>query len=194
MRRLILLLLLAAAACAPGVVATEVPPTLTLIPITATLTPTTAPPTPTPANLSAPGDVIAVTITPQQQTDEVLTGAALIERDPVAAEMVGIAQRVVADDLDLPVVRVRLTDARAVLWTDSTLNCPLPSSTPVPLELGGYRIVVQAGDQAFIFHTDSERVIPCDPVNEQLPAGLLPTEEPTAEPTPEVTPEPTGRA
>jgi hypothetical protein len=120
-----------------------------------------------------------------------LTGAALVAQDPVAAELVGIAQRLVADELDLPIRRIRLVDARAVVWTDSTLNCPQPESEVVEQETDGYRIVLGAGDQEFLFHTDVDRVVPCDVENEVLPEGVLPTEEPTDEPTAEVTAEAT---
>lgn len=197
MRRLILfLLLLSMAACAP---AAEVVPTLTLIPATATLTPTPAPPTATRADLLAPQDILQPTPTPTAaDSGEVLTGAALMARDPVAAELVGIAERSVAADLDLPVRRVRLVDVRSAVWTDSTLNCPLPESNPVPLETDGYRIVLQVSEQQYVFHTDFDRVVPCNTAFEQLPPELLPTAEialeATDEATVELTPELTADA
>lgn len=189
-RRLIFLIALIAAACAPGGGETSVP-TLTLIPATATLTLTPAPPTQTPANLPAPQDVVfpTATATPPGSVDD-LIGAALIAQDPVAAELVGIAQRMVATDLNLPTRRVFLVDVRSVVWTDSTLNCPQPNSEIVSLQSDGYRILLEVGDQQYLFHTDFDRVIPCDPANEQLPPGFaLSTEEPTAEVTPEATEE-----
>ena len=156
--------------------------------MTATLTPTTAPPTATPGNLSAPEDVIAGD---RFITDAVClsSGAALIQRDSVAAVLVEKAQQIIASDLDLPTSRVRLLDVVPVEWTDSTLNCPPSSSTPVPQQTLGYRILLQVGDQTYIMHADFDRVIPCAAENEQLPPGF-PTEEPTAEVTAEATAEP----
>ncbi len=187
-RRLIFLLVLVAAACAPAGGGDSSVPTLTLIPATATLTPTLAPPTSTPANLPAPQDIVQPTAAaPTPSTVDELIGEALIAEDPVAAELVGIAQRIVAADLDLPIRRVFLSDVRPVVWTDSTLNCPQANSEIVAVTSDGYRIVLEVGDQEFLFHTDFDRVIPCDPDNEQLPEGFaLSTEEPTAEVTPEV--------
>lgn len=188
-RRLIFLLVLVAAACAPAGGGDSAVPTLTLIPATATLTPTLAPPTSTPANLPAPQDIVQPTAAvPTPSTVDELIGEALIAEDPVAAELVGIAQRMVAADLDLPIRRVFLNDVRPVVWTDSTLNCPQENSEIVAVTSDGYRIVLEVGDQEFLFHTDFDRVIPCDPDNEQLPEGfMLATEEPTAEVTPEAT-------
>ena len=121
-----------------------------------------------------------------------LSGESLIAQDPVAGELVSIAQRVVADDLDLPVRRIRLIDVRAVVWTDSALNCPLPDSEVVEQETDGYRIVLGAGEQEYLFHTDVDRVVPCDAANENLQAGMLPTEASASEvPTAEITAEAT---
>lgn len=188
MRLLLLFLLFVAAACAPTTGGNTPIPTLTLIPATATRTPTVAPPTATPSNLLGPQDVARPTeaaATPQSPFE--LSGAELVAQDPVAAELVGIAQRVVAADLDLPVRRIRLVDVRAVAWTDSALNCPLPESEALPQETDGYRIVLSAGDQEYLFHTDVDRVVPCDPDNEALPEGFLPTAEATFEATPDAT-------
>lgn len=187
-RRFLFLMVLIAAACAPGGGDSSVP-TLTLIPATETSTPTLAPPTSTPANLPAPQDVVLPTsVAPTPSTVDELIGEALIAEDPVAAELVGIAQRMVAAELDLPTRRVFLNDVRPVVWTDSTLNCPQANSEIVAVRSDGYRIVLDVGDQEFLFHTDFDRVIPCDPDNEQLPDDLATaTEEATAEVTPEAT-------
>ncbi|MBK9750672.1 MAG: hypothetical protein IPO91_28455 [Chloroflexi bacterium] len=151
-------------------------PTASLIPATATDVPTAAPPTTTPAGLPAPADLVPThTATPA-------SGEALIAQDPVAASLVGIAQREIAQELDLPQQRVQLVEVLAVTWTDSALNCPLPEQTATPMEVGGYRILLEAGEREYVFHTDFDRVVRCDPANEALP---------TAENTPEITPETT---
>ncbi len=187
-RRLIplLLLLVFAAACASGSGgATEVP-TLILIPATATFTATPIPPTATSANLPAPQDVISPTNTPTNTPNAPggLTGSDLIAQDPVAELLVGIAERLVSDQTNLPTSLVLLVDIRPVVWTDSTLNCPPPDSQPVPSETDGYRIALRASGQDFLFHTDVDRVVPCDPAREQLPEGVvLPTEALTPEAT-----------
>jgi len=168
-----------------------------LIPATATDTATSVPPTATNANLPAPADVAQPSDTPTPTgSAAALTGDALVAQDPVGGELVGIAERLIAQQLNLPTRRVRLIDVRSVVWTDSTLNCPAANSQVVEQDIDGYRIVVQAGDQNYLFHTDFDRVIPCDFANERLPAGLVvPTLEPISEfPTSEVTAEPTAES
>lgn len=182
----VLLLLIAATACAPSAAGETAVPTFTLIPVTPSTTPTDVPPTSTPADLPAPQDVLSATETPTRAapTSAAPSDDPLLSQDPVAAELVGIAQRFVSADLDLPTSRIRLVSVVPVAWTDSSLNCPQPNSDAVQQETDGYRIVVQAGDQEFLFHTDFDRVVPCDFDDEQLPAGvILPTEEATTEAT-----------
>jgi hypothetical protein len=171
-------------ACSPS---TTLVPTLTLIPATATTIPSPVPPTATPESLPEPQDLFASpTSAPSDHTPE-----ALIEIDPIAAELVSIAQRLVAQDLDLPTRRVRFIEAEPYAWTDSSLGCPVPGQTYTSVETNGYRIVVSAGDQEYIFHTDFDRVLPCDPENEQLPIEATPevSEEATEDSTQEATEE-----
>ncbi len=171
---LILALILILAACSSE--NTPVP-TASLIPATVTDVPTSVPPTHTPAGLPAPADMVPThTATPA-------SGAALIAQDPVANALVGIARREVAQELDVPQQRVELNEVIAVTWTDSALNCPLPDQTITSMEVGGYRILLEAGGREYVFHTDFDRVVRCDLANEALP-----TAESTFEVTPETTP------
>ncbi|MBK8031944.1 MAG: hypothetical protein IPK17_21180 [Chloroflexi bacterium] len=129
-----------------------------------------------------PLDCPRLRISSPRTRPRLLPGEALIAQDPVAASLVGIAQREIAQELDLPQQRVQLVEVLAVTWTDSALNCPLPEQTATPMEVGGYRILLEAGEREYVFHTDFDRVVRCDPANEALP---------TAENTPEITPETT---
>ena len=93
----------------------------------------------------------------------------LLETDPVAAEMVGLARRRLADDLDLALIRIQVVDVTSYTWTDSSLGCPQPDVEYPPIQIDGYRIVLEAGDTEYAFHTDSTQLIPCDFENERLP-------------------------
>lgn len=193
MRRILFALVLLLAACAPGAADAPVA-TLTLIPATATSIPSPVPPSLTPAaSLVAPDQVTRLTpLAPTAEATLVLHGEELVEQDPAAAEMVTIARRLVQQQSDLPTTRIRLVDIYAVVWTDSSLNCPLPDSEVIEQNIDGYRIVLVAGEQEYIFHTDVDRIVPCAAENEQLPPGLLPTEEATAEVTADATEEATS--
>jgi hypothetical protein len=141
--------------------------TQVLIPSTATFTPSPIAPTPTlDAALSAPEDITAIAPageTPAPDTDNVLNV------DPVAAELASLAQRRIAEDLGLPVRRVRVVDVQSYTWTDTSLGCPVAGETYTAIAVDGYRIALAAGENEYIFHTDFDRALPCDAANEQLP-------------------------
>jgi hypothetical protein len=149
------------AACSSAAESTLVPP-LTLIPAIATVTslPATLPPTGEP--LPAPGDFVPTASPAPETTPEA-------EADPVAAQLVALVRRRLADDLDLPESRIRLVNVTAFTWDDSSLGCPAPGQEYVPVEVEGYRIEAAAGDRVYVFHTDSERITPCDAGRERLP-------------------------
>lgn len=111
----------------------------------------------------------------QQADNEILLAA-----DPIAGELVRMAQQLVATQLDLPMRRVQLVSVNVVIWQDSSLGCPRANQTYMPLELPGYRIVVQTGDTSYAFHSDAERLYACPSGSEQLPEATV---EVTAEET-----------
>jgi hypothetical protein len=98
-------------------------------------------------------------------TEEVL--AAL---DPLAVELVGLAQARLARELDLSTRRIRVVAVTAYTWTDSSLGCPQPGRAYVPVTVPGYRIVLMAGDREYAFHSDSTQLMPCASGSEVLPA------------------------
>lgn len=143
-------------------------PTQTLIPATDTAVPSPIPPTATPAGLPRPGDLVtpqsAPELTPAVSPDETAT-----LDDPIANDLIGLAQRRVAQDLNLPVRRIQVVSVEPYHWTDSSLGCPVAGQTYTEVLVDGYRIVLEAGDKQYIFHTDFDRALPCDAANEQLP-------------------------
>jgi len=88
-----------------------------------------------------------------------------------------IAQRLVAEQTGLPTRRVQTISVEAYTWRDSSLGCPLPNQLVTEVETPGYRILLQAGDSEYLFHTDIDRVLACDPTNEILPDVVEATEE-----------------
>lgn len=117
--------------------------------------------------LPGPSDLVTPVggVTPSGATDT----DNLLETDPIAAELVLMAQRRVASQLGLAARRVRVVEVTAYEWTDSSLGCPVSGQTYVPVEVVGYRIVLSAGDSEYIFHTDADQILPCAAENEVLP-------------------------
>jgi hypothetical protein len=104
--------------------------------------------------------------------------ALLLAVDPVAAELVRLAQQRVAAQLDLPVRRVSWVQVEAYRWWDTSLGCPAAGQTYSPIDVPGYRIVLQAGDELYAFHTDAERLFPCALGAEVLTPPPTPTAPP----------------
>jgi len=153
------------AACASG--NTEPLPTLTLIPPTETPLPTPIPPSATPDPLIVlPEEATTAT---ESAPGESAPTPGLLDADPVAAELVALAQRRLAEDLGLPQRRIQLIEVETMRWSDASLGCPQPDQSYSEIEIPGYRIILQAGDNTYAFHTDFDRVLPCPEGSEVLP-------------------------
>ena len=139
-------------------------PTQKLIVPTITVTPIPQTPTATLTPLPRASDLS--TATPAIDEQSTTTSPESTLDDPVAAELVGLAQRRVAETTNLPVRRIEVVEVKSYKWTDTSLGCPSPNESYAQQEVDGYRIVLSSNDQQFIFHTDFDRVIACDPVNE----------------------------
>lgn len=96
-------------------------------------------------------------------------GELLLAVDAIAADIFGLVQRRLSNELDLPQQRIRLVDAYAVTWPDNSLGCPQPNENYTDAELRGYRIEVLVGETTYIFHTDDSRLVACAPDFEVLP-------------------------
>lgn len=168
LKSVIVVILLGITGCGSGATP-AVEPTQQLIPPTITDTPLPIFPTPTSPSLPRPGDVVLTPIETPQSADSRSSLDEQLASDAVASELAALAQRRVAQDLNLPTRRVQILQVTAYVWTDTSLGCPVPGENYSLGEIDGYRIVVSAGEQEYIFHTDVDRVIPCDPANEQLP-------------------------
>ena len=115
----------------------------------------------------------------------------LVVVDPVAAELLAIAQRRLAGRFEIPTRRVRLVEMQATVWPDASLGCPIGGETYEVVAIDGYRLTVTVADENYIFHTAFDRLIECAPEDVVLPtldAEITP--EVTAEATAETTPDP----
>jgi hypothetical protein len=103
----------------------------------------------------------------------------LMEIDPVAAELVALSRRRLSQELDVATGRVRVLEVTPYTWTDSSLGCPLEGEEYSSVLIDGYRIILAVGDDEYIYHTDFDRLFPCEAEAERLPQA---TEEATLEP------------
>lgn len=93
--------------------------------------------------------------------------------DPMVAELVMMAQQRLAADLDLSTRRIQVDAIEPMTWTDTSLNCPSADVTYEPARIEGYRLVLSAGEEPYIFHSDFERLVACAPGQEQLPEATV---------------------
>lgn len=177
-RALAILLMGSLAACTPAArdaAGSSPAPTVALIEPTATLTPTPLPPTSTPApETGLLASTLGAVISP---TPTVQSGLATPIADSGAASLAVVAQRLLAEALDLPQRRVRVVGVESYTWLDTSLGCPLPDQAYTQVETNGYRLTLSVGEREYLYHTDADRVVPCAPENEVLPAGT-PTPRP----------------
>jgi hypothetical protein len=89
--------------------------------------------------------------------------------DPLAVELVALAQRRLANQFDILERRVKPIEITPYQWTDTSLGCPDPNQTYVDQVIKGYRLVMQVGEALYAFHTDSEKIVPCPLGREVLP-------------------------
>ncbi|MGJ3238500.1 MAG: hypothetical protein ACFE0Q_07320 [Anaerolineae bacterium] len=92
---------------------------------------------------------------------ERISGEILVLVDPFAAETFQIVQNLLASELDLSSRRVQLVDMRTVVWSDTSLGCPQPEQTYSQANIPGYHVVVEAGNNQYIYHSDSITAYPC---------------------------------
>lgn len=99
------------------------------------------------------------------------SGELLITVDPLAAETFRVVQNLLAGELDISSRRVQLQEMLAVVWEDTSLGCPQPDQSYTEATIPGYHIVVTAGTETYIYHSDSNTVYPCPLEQSAIPAN-----------------------
>jgi hypothetical protein len=67
-----------------------------------------------------------------------------------------LTTRAVADlskQLGIPEANIKVVSSEAVEWSDGSLGCPEPGMSYAQVITPGYRIVLQAGDKQYEYHT-----------------------------------------
>ena len=85
----------------------------------------------------------------------------LILVDPIASDLLTLAQRRVAETLNISTRRVEVLNLITAQWEDSSLGCPVEGQTYAPVEANGYRIELSAGGDTYTFHTSFSHIVLC---------------------------------
>lgn len=102
-----------------------------------------------------------------------LSDELLLELDPGAREILLLAQRRLADELDLSTRHISLVSIVPYLWQDSSLGCPLADQSYQSVLIQGYRIILEAGDREYIYHSDTVSIFACPAGQERLPSAPI---------------------
>ncbi|RMG76066.1 MAG: hypothetical protein D6711_04905 [Chloroflexi bacterium] len=111
--------------------------------------------------------------TTAQLCDEIsmddLNGDMLIKVDAVAADLVRTAQERLANQLNLSIRRIQLTEIHPITWADTSLGCPQPRQTYEQTPVIGYWMILTAGGNEYRFHASFDTLRQCDPDDVVMP-------------------------
>ena len=93
--------------------------------------------------------------------------------DPIAADIAGMVTRDFAASAAVDPADVDLSGLLSVIWPDTSLGCPRAGREYAEQETPGYRVMVRAGEDEAIYHTDSRAFIRCAPEAEILPDEVI---------------------
>ena len=86
-----------------------------------------------------------------------------IPLDETAQKLEILVKEHLAQQLGIPMEQIALLEVKPAVWRDASLGCPKPAVDYIPMEMPGYRIVLEAGGQSYNYHTDDvKRFVVCN--------------------------------
>ncbi len=111
--------------------------------------------------------------TPTVPTD--IGGSPTVTLPSTLEEIVEQARRDLAARLGRAVAEIRVVEARAVTWPDSSLGCPEPGRMYLQVLTPGYRVILEAGGQRYAYHAGRQGPpFLCPPDRAQAPVSETP--------------------
>jgi hypothetical protein len=85
------------------------------------------------------------------------------QTNPASLPQVELARQALAKEIGIDTAAIRLTQLEEVEWRDSSLGCPKPGLNYLQVITPGYRIVLEAQNRSYEYHSDTgKRVVRCD--------------------------------
>jgi hypothetical protein len=72
-------------------------------------------------------------------------------------KIVTLVTQHLAQQQAISVEQIVLVEAQPMVWRDASLGCPRPNVDYMPVETPGFRIVLEAGGETYVYHTDETR-------------------------------------
>jgi hypothetical protein len=126
----------------------------------------------TPVDTEAPLDNISSPVAPPNQGESSqMTTPPSTFTSPGLESLIEKAKEDLAQRLSISVTQVSLVESIEVEWSDSSLDCLQPGMDYLQVITPGYRIVLEAGGQAYEYHSNRDAyVIYCEnPIPPNLP-------------------------
>ncbi len=102
-------------------------------------------------------EVTTTTPPPTNQPGEVTSASE-------AVQVVGLAVKDVTKRLNLSSEEIRLSSVEAVDWRDASLGCPQPGMMYPQVITPGFRVVLEAQGETYVYHTDAgDHIVLCQP-------------------------------
>ena len=76
--------------------------------------------------------------------------------DPNLQNLIELTKQDLASRLAVPADEIALVEAIGVEWSDSSLGCPQEGMSYLQVITPGYRIVLQANDRSYEYHTNKD--------------------------------------
>lgn len=77
--------------------------------------------------------------------------------DPGLQSLVEMAKEDLAQRLSIPVAQINLTEAKAVVWPDTSMGCPQPGMAYLQIPEDGALIVLQVNGISYEYHNGGNR-------------------------------------
>ncbi len=79
-------------------------------------------------------------------------GSPIVTPDSALKEVIERARQDLAARLGRAIAEIRVVEARAVTWPDSSLGCPEPGRMYLQVLTPGYRVILEAEGQRYAYH------------------------------------------
>lgn len=78
---------------------------------------------------------------------------------PVREQIIILAKTNLCDRLGLSIKEIKLQEIEAVEWPDASLGCPLSGRVYAQVITPGFRLVLEAEERLYVYHTDEKETI-----------------------------------
>ena len=86
-----------------------------------------------------------------------------VPSNEVAQNMITLVTQHLAQQLNIPVDQIVVSNVKPVVWRDAGLGCPKPGVDYIQMETPGYNILLEVGGETYTYHTDeAKRFVQCN--------------------------------